>query len=154
MSSFTRPTIIIHLKTSEEISKKKKKFHSSGCFPFLIIPCTHSWFWQSRTHLASGAHIQSAVLWYHRAPVREHKKASQSTERTQETLLCSRCTYKSFMLEILLLLTHQPLFRAEANKHHSPAQRAHGWEKKANVEKQQDCSTVQQYADRWAEAAL
>lgn len=25
MSSFTRPTVIIHLKTSEEIPKKKKK---------------------------------------------------------------------------------------------------------------------------------
>lgn len=40
MSSFTRPTIIIHLKTSEEISKKKKKKSSilQAAFLFLLSP--------------------------------------------------------------------------------------------------------------------
>lgn len=113
MSSFTRPTVIIHLKTSEEIPKKRKKNA------------------QQKTNKKTN-----------RALVREHNKASQSTGTEHERLFFAPDALID-PLEILLISLD-----FEANQHHSPAERARGWEKAASVEKQQDCSTLQQYSDR------
>lgn len=77
-----------------------------------------------------------------RALVREHNKASQSTGTEHERLFFAPHALID-PLEILLISLD-----FEANQHHSPAERARGWEKAASVEKQQDCSTLQQYSDR------
>ena len=98
------------------------------------------------------AHVPKAGLRYHPgAPPRPRqlprvKGLPGPRAKTGETLLFSRCTYKSWQLEIALLLAQTaPLLSAEADELCGPAPRACGWEPAANMERRRTtpfCSTV------------
>lgn len=124
------------------------QFFSSVYFPFVIAPCTQFMFLaESDTSgqlcaFPSTRPQGSAALPSWGSSTAQAIAQSQRASRTQsqnmrETLLFSRCTYKSWLLKILLLLAHQTasLLSAQANELHGPAPRACGWEPVANMER-------------------
>lgn len=132
-------------------------FQSTSLLLFLPIPS--SCFWLNQTPLASCTHVPSAVLWFttlallHSAGQSPIKKLLRAPGRTWETLFFPRCTYKPFLLEILLVLAYQlpPLFSEEANKT-EPSTKSIWLGTRTECGEKQDCSILQQYTARGAEA--